>query len=133
MIDYVKVLEENKVGVLATSIDGQPKTRVFQYLFTEDDKVYLCTSNLKPIYKQLQENPHVSFCTYNAAFNPVLSVNGKAVFVDDITIKDKIIDTFKDIQAIYQEASNPAFEVFYIDVTDIETFSFTEGPKYYTL
>jgi len=133
MIDYVKVLEENKVGVLASVLDGKPKTRVFQYLFTKDDKVYLCTSNLKPIYKQLTENPNVSFCVYNKAFDPVLSVNGPTVFVDDIKLKEEVLEKFADIKNIYQEASNPIFELFYIQVSDIETFSFTEGPKYYTL
>ena len=54
MIDYNKILKENSYGVLATLDDNKPKTRIFQYLFSEKDKVYLATTNNKNVYKQLK-------------------------------------------------------------------------------
>jgi uncharacterized pyridoxamine 5'-phosphate oxidase family protein len=36
----------------------------------------------------LKANPYVSFCTYPQGFSPVLSVNGKVVFVEDLTLKN---------------------------------------------
>ena len=53
MIDYNKILKENSYGVLATLDDNKPKTRIFQYLFSEKDKVYLATTNNKNVYKQV--------------------------------------------------------------------------------
>lgn len=47
MIDYAAVLKENPNGVLATQDGSKGKTRVFQYLFTDGNKVYFCTSNKK--------------------------------------------------------------------------------------
>ena len=133
MIDYAAILKTNPNGVLASQ-DGQGvKTRVFQYLFADGNKVYFCTSSEKPVYKQLKANPNVSFCTYPANFSPVLSINGKAVFVDDIAIKTRALDENPPIKGIYNTPDNPVFQIFYINVAEVETFSFAEGPKTYAV
>lgn len=133
MIDYESLLKASPNGVFATQEDGKIKTRVFQYLFNEGNKVYFCTSNEKPVYKQLKANPHISFCTYPANFTPVLSVNGKAVFEDDIALKTRALEENPGIKRIYNTPDNPVFELFYIDVEEVETYSFTEGAKTYTV
>jgi uncharacterized pyridoxamine 5'-phosphate oxidase family protein len=133
MIDYETILKQNPNGVLATQ-DGQGvRTRIFQYLFADGSKVYFCTSSEKPVYEQLKANPNVSFCTHTADFNPVLSVNGKAVFVEDIALKARALDENPSIKGIYDTPDNPIFKLFYIDTEGIETFSFADGPKSYNL
>lgn len=133
MIDYAATLKANPNGVMATQNNGKIKTRVFQYLFSDGNKTYFCTSNEKPVYEQIKTNPYVSFCTYPANFYPVLSVNGKAVFVNDIALKTRALDENPAIKGIYNTPDNPVFEIFYIDVEEVETFSFAEGPKTYTI
>jgi uncharacterized pyridoxamine 5'-phosphate oxidase family protein len=91
--------------------------------------VYFCTNSEKPVYKQLQANPNVSFCTFPQDFAPVLSINGKAVFVEDMTLKTKTLDENPPIKGIYQTPDNPIFKIFYVDVEEVETFSFAEGPQ----
>ena len=132
MIDYAAILKDNPNGVLATLDGSMVKTRVFQYLFCDENRVYFCTSNQKPVYNQIKENPNVSFCTYPANFAPVLSVNGIAVFVSDISLKTRALEENPPIKGIYNTPDNPDFELFYIDVKEVETFSFEEGPKVYT-
>lgn len=131
MIDYAAVLKENPNGVLATQDGGKVKTRVFQYLFSDGNKVYFCTSNEKLVYKQIKEAPYISFCTHPANFAPVLSVNGRAVFVEDAVLKARALDENPGIKGIYNTPDNPVFELFYIDVEEVETFSFADGPKTY--
>ena len=133
MFDFEPILKENPNGVLATQDGIKVKTRVFQYLFAEGKKVYFCTNSEKPVYAQLKANPQVSFCTYPKNFSLVLSVNGKAVFVEDIGLKTRALDENPPIKGIYKDPSNPLFKIFYIDVEEIQTFNFTEGPKTYTL
>ena len=131
MINYAEILKANPNGVLATQDGNKVKTRVFQYLFADGKKVYFCTNSEKPVYKQLQANPNVSFCTYPQNFTPVLSINGKAVFVEDKALKARALDENPPIKGIYQTADNPIFKIFYIEVEEVETFSFAEGPKSY--
>lgn len=133
MIDYAKLLAENPNGVLATRDGDAVKTRVFQYLFAEGDRVYFCTSSEKPVYAQLQANPEVSFCTYPGNFTPVVSVNGKAVFAEDAALKARALDENPGIKAIYGTPENPVFKIFYINVEEVATFSFADGPNTYTV
>jgi uncharacterized pyridoxamine 5'-phosphate oxidase family protein len=133
MINFEEILKANPNGVLATQDGNKIKTRVFQYLFADGSKVYFCTNSEKPVYTQLKSNPNVSFCTYPQNFTPVLSVNGKAVFVEDIKLKTRALDENPPIKGIYQTPDNPIFKIFYIDVEEVETFSFQEGPKTHKL
>ena len=131
MINYEEILKANPNGVFATVDGNKVRTRVFQYLFADGNKVYFCTNSEKPVYKQLTANPNVSFCTAPKNFSPVLSVNGRVVFVDDIALKKRALDENPPIKGIYKTADNPIFKIFYIDVEEVETFSFAEGPKIY--
>jgi len=132
MIDYAAIFKANPNGVLATQ-DGQGvKTRVFQFLFADGKKVYFCTNNEKPVYNQLKSNPNVSFCV-PGDFSPVVSVNGKVVFTDDMRLKTRALDENPLIKTIYNSPDNPVFTLFYIDVEEVDTFGFSEGPKSYKL
>jgi uncharacterized pyridoxamine 5'-phosphate oxidase family protein len=129
MTNFIEILKANPNGVFATQDGDKIKTRVFQYLFAEGNRIYFCTSNEKAVYKQLKSNPRVSFCTYPANFSPVLSVNGKAVFTKDIALKTRALDENPMIKGIYGGPENPIFELFYIEAEEVVTFSFTEGEK----
>jgi len=112
MIDYSEILKSNPCGVLASQDGNKVKTRVFQYLFSDGNKVFFCTSSEKPVYAQLQANPYVSFCTYASDFAPVLSVNGKAVFVDDLALKTRALDENPPIKSIYNTPDIPFSKSF---------------------
>lgn len=133
MIHYAEILKANPNGVLATQDRDGVRTRVFQYLFADGNKVYFCTSSQKAVYDQLQANPNVSFCTYPDNFAPVISLNGKAVFTEDIALKTRTLNENPGIKGIYGTPDNPIFKIFYIDVAEVETFSFAEGTKSYKL
>ena len=133
MIDFAAILKQNPNGVLATRNGDSVRTRVFQYLFADGKKVYFCTSSEKAVYAQMKANPDVSFCTYSQGFNPVLSINGNVVFVDDIALKTRALDENPLIRDIFKTPDNPVFSLFFIDVAEIETFSFTDGSKSYKL
>ena len=100
---------------MTTVSEEKPKTRVFQYLFTIDNKIYFGTTNNKPIYEQLTKNPNVSYCTFSKDFNPVLSVNGRAIFDNDIKLKERAMDEYPSIKELYHSPDNPIFEIFYIE------------------
>lgn len=131
MIDYAEILKKSPNGVLATQDGDKVKTRYFQFLFCDGKKVYFCTANDKPVFKQLKANSNVSFCVTPPDFNPVMSINGQVVFVNDLALKNRALDENPSIKGIYQSGDNPIFEMFYIDTEEIETFDFAQGPQTY--
>ena len=132
-MDYIKILTENPNGVMATRDNEMIKTRVFQYLFSDENKAYFCTSSQKPVASQMKQHPYVSFCTNLHNYCPVLSINGKVTFTDDENLKKKAFTVNPSLKQIYGSEKNPVFTLLYIDIEEIETFSYDEGPKKITL
>lgn len=129
MIDFSSFLKENLNGIFTTVEDGKPKSRAFQFLFSDGKKVYFCTENNKAVYKQIKENPNVSFCTHKTDFSYVLSISGKATFVNDINLKTRALNEYPMLKEIFKTSDNPVFELFYVDVEEVDTFDFVNGSK----
>ena len=114
MKNFEEILNKRVLGVFATADDNGVYTRVIQALWTQDNKIFFSTGAQKPIYKQMQSNPKVSFCIENK-YSPVVSFNGDVTFVDDIEYKEKAFLMLPaQVRQIYDnKASHPLFKVFY--------------------
>lgn len=133
MFDFHSILKDNLYGVLATDDKGKPKTRIIQYLFSIGDKVYFGTTNNKPTYQQLSNNPYVSFCSHKSDYSVFLTIDGKVNFVNDLSLKERAMEDYPDIKAIYKSPDNPIFEIFFIDIETVKTFGFKNGERIYQL
>jgi uncharacterized pyridoxamine 5'-phosphate oxidase family protein len=133
MFDFESILAANPIGVLATQEGDKVRTRVFHYKFADGNKVYFCTDNTGFVYTQLKANPNVSFCTYPPDYTPVVSINGKAVFVEDLALKTRAFEVHPSLKDRYQTPENPIFKIFYIAVEEVRTYSATDGRKTYNL
>ena len=108
-------LIKSQVQYLATiGLDGRPEVRPFQFMLEEGGRLYFCTSNQKPVFKEMQEHPYVEFCASGENLS-WLRLNGKVVFSKDLGLKARIQDASPIVKSIYQTPDNPAFEVFYLD------------------
>jgi len=122
VIDY---LTRNKPQYLATSgLDGKPKVRPFQFMLEDDEKFWFCTANTKPVFAEMQRNPHVEFCVTGENFS-WMRLSGKAIFSDDPGMKEKIMESCALVKSIYQTPDNPVFEIFHLEeaVATISDFS----------
>lgn len=133
MIDYLSIMEANPNGVLATKNGSGVRTRVFQYLFAVDNKPYFCTGASKQVCAQLKADPAVSFCTFPVDFAPVVCVSGSAVFLDDPDLKERLLEENPPIREIYKTPDNPELQLFYIEPSEVETFTFADGTQIYKL
>jgi uncharacterized pyridoxamine 5'-phosphate oxidase family protein len=118
-------LIKSQIQYLATiGLDDKPKVRPFQFMLEEGGRLYFCTSNQKPVFKELQKHPYVEFCASGANFS-WLRLSGKVVFSKDLGLKARIQDASPIVKSIYQTPDNPAFEIFYLDgaVATIADFS----------
>ena len=128
--DYKAFLSQHRLGVLTTVEGNQPRTRVFQYLWSDGDKAFFSTNINKDVYKQMQNNNRVSFCVWEQKSNVVLSLDGPVTFVTDKAVKQKALDTFPNIKNSYKDVDNPNWGMFFIDPEQIYTFSFSGGKQY---
>lgn len=128
MKEVVQFLNDNTVQYFATvGLDGRPKARPFQFMLENKGKLYFCTSNMKEVYKELQNNPYVELVTSSPEF-AWMRLSGKAVFSNDLEIKAAIIGTSSLVKSIYQTAENPVFEIFYLEEAEAVIADFSGNP-----
>ena len=129
MKKVAQFLQENPVQYLATvSLDGKAKCRPFMFSFEKDGKLWFNTGNFKEVYKELQANPYVQISVSSPAYQWI-RLSGKAVFVDDRTIKEAALEN-PIVKGNYQTADNPAFEVFYLEDAHGVIADFSGNPPY---
>ncbi|MDR2390427.1 MAG: pyridoxamine 5'-phosphate oxidase family protein [Planctomycetota bacterium] len=128
--DWKAFLKGHPLGVFATAERDRPRTRVFQFLWIEGERVYFSTGASKDVAKQMRANPNVSFCVFDPAGNIVLSVDGPVTFVPDRADKERALSENAGIREIYKSADNPEFAILYIEPEKIYTFSFAGGKQY---
>jgi len=129
--DFIVILEEYRNGILANRDGEKLRTQIMTFSYVEENRAYFCTTSDKPLYAQLTANPYVSYCTFPEDWEPVLSLNGKVIFVDDRAAKERALDSNYYAKRNFGSIDNPLLKVFYIDVEEIETYSF-EGTKIYS-
>ncbi|MBN1360580.1 MAG: pyridoxamine 5'-phosphate oxidase family protein [Sedimentisphaerales bacterium] len=121
-------LIKSQVQYLATiGLDDKPKVRPFQFMLEEGGRLHFCTSNQKPVFKEMQEHPYVEFCASGADFS-WLRLSGKAVFSKDLGLKARILEASPLVKSIYKAADNPAFEIFYVDEAVATSADFSGNP-----
>jgi uncharacterized pyridoxamine 5'-phosphate oxidase family protein len=134
---FISILTKYPNGILAFAGNPQGfrnlslRTSVVTFQFADENKIYFCTNSGKSLYHWLNACPAVSYCTYADEFEPVLSFNGKVVFVEDMELKARLMENNPRLKQFYTTPDNPVFKVFYIDVENIETFD-SGGAKIYT-
>jgi len=128
--DFNHILENYRNGVLANRDGETLRTQIMTFSFIEENRAYFCTTRDKPLYEQLVSYPYVSYCTFPEDWEPVLSLNGKVVFVDDRAVKELALESNYYAKNNFKSADNPLLKVFYIDVEVIETYG-NEGTNIY--
>ena len=134
MNEVVKFLKENPVQYFATvGKDNKAKVRPFQFILEDGGKLWFCTNNQKDVYEEMQANPYVQVCVSTPKFEWI-RLSGKAVFKNDMDIKEKVIEASPLVKNLYESATNPIFEVFYLDEAKAVIADFSGNPpKEYSL
>ncbi len=129
--EFAPLLEQYRNGVLANRNGESLRTQIITFSFAEENRAYFCTTSDKPMYAQLVAFPYVSYCVYPEDFEPVLSLNGKVVFVEDKAVKEQALESNYYAKRNFKNVDNPLLRVFYIDVEEIETYG-SEGANIYS-
>lgn len=128
MQTVVDFLKNSGIQYFATvGLDGKPKVRPFQFMFEDGGKLYFCTSNQKPVFKQIQGNPFVEICSCGENFSWI-RLSGKVVFSQDMNLKNKVFEVSPVVKSVYKTADNPAFELFYLEDAEAVITDFSGNP-----
>ena len=96
-----KFLKEAGVYYLATVEGNQPRVRPFGTAHIFEGKLYIQTGKVKPISKQISENPKVEICAFKDG--TWLRVAGELVEDDRVEAKKSMLDEYANLRAMYNE------------------------------
>lgn len=114
MQKFIEFFKNNGCGFLATIEDNKPRVRPWSYLLEENGKFWFMTTNKKRVFKQLQENPNIEFCSVSNQ-NVSCRLSGKAIFNNNLEIKTRVLYARPMLKEIYGSAENPILETFYVE------------------
>lgn len=129
MRKVVEFLHANPVQYLATvGRDGKAKCRPFMFCFEKEGKLWFCTNNTKEVYKDMLENPEIEVSVSSAEY-AWIRLAGKVVFENNMQVKEACMEN-PIVKTQYQDASNPIFEVFYLENPHGVIADFSGNPPY---
>jgi len=85
-------INANQICFLATVEGKKPRVRGMMPYRADEKGIIFHTGKMKDLTKQLQANPEVELCFFNAESNTQVRVSGKAEFVDDLNLKKEIVE-----------------------------------------
>lgn len=113
-IEVIEFFEKNRCGFLSTIDGNRPRVRPWSFHFEDNGRIWFLTTNKKRVFKQLQENPYIEFCSISADYTSG-RIGGKIELCNDLKIKTRILDTRPILKEIYQTPENPLLEPFYLE------------------
>lgn len=129
----IEYLKKCKVFYIATVDGDKPRVRPFGVVIDHEGKFYFTTANTKPVFHQLQTNPHVEICACDPAEMSWLRLCGKAVFDPNPTVKKMAFYILPALAEIYGTPENPDFEVFYLIDAEVSFCTLGQPCKTYKL
>lgn len=119
-------LKEAGIYYLATVEGDQPRVRPFGTAIVYEGKLYIQTGKVKPVSKQLAENPKAEICAFKDGV--WLRVAGELVNDDRVEVKKAMLDEYSNLRAMYDENDDNT-QVLYFK-NGVATFSsFTAAPE----
>lgn len=114
---------------LATVEGDQPRVRPFGTAHIFEGKLYIQTGKIKPVSKQLKENPKAEICAFKDG--KWLRVSGELIEDDRAEARKSMLDAYPNLRAMYDENDGNT-QVFYFKNASATFSSFTAEPQVVT-
>ena len=96
-----KFLKEAGVYYLATVEGNQPRVKPFGTAHIFEGKLYIQTGKIKPVSKQIAENPKAEICAFKDGV--WLRLACELVNDDRIEAKKSMLDAYENLRGMYNE------------------------------
>ena len=120
-----KFLKEAGVYYLATVEGDQPRVRPFGTAHIFDGKLYIQTGKVKPVSKQIAENPKVEISAFKDGV--WLRLTGELVEDERIEAKRSMLDDYANLRAMYDENDDNTQVLYFKNA--VATFSSFTAPE----
>ena len=122
-------LKEAGTYYLATAEGDQPRVRPFGTANIFEGKLYIQTGLVKPVAKQMAENPKVEICAFH---NGVwVRVAAEAVLDERIEAQKSMLDAYPSLAGMYQPGDGNT-AVYWLKNATATFSSFTAAPETFT-
>lgn len=111
---------------LATVENGRPRVRPFGTVNVFDGKLYIQTGKVKPVSKQIAENPKVEICAFDG--DTWLRLAGELAEDDRVEARKAMLDSYPELRRMYDENDGNTQVLYFKNAT--ATFSsFTKAAE----
>ena len=121
-----KFLDDAQTYYLATVEGDQPRVRPFGTALVFEGKLYIQTGKVKPVSKQLAQNPKAEICAFHNG--QWLRVAGELVNDDRREPKAAMLEKMPSLKAMYS-ADDDNTQVLYFSNATATFASFTAAPE----
>lgn len=119
-------LKDAGVYYLATVEGDQPRVRPFGTAHIFDGKLYIQTGKVKPVSKQLAENPKAEICAFHGG--KWVRIAGELVEDDRVEARKSMLDAYPNLRSMYDENDGNTQVLYFKNA--VATFSsFTAAPE----
>lgn len=127
MNEVLEFLTTNPTFYLSTIDGDQARVRPFGAITEYEGKLYFCTNNTKPVFKQLVANPKIEISTVSAT-GEWIRLSGNAVVDSRREAKTAMLEAQPILKNMYN-SDDGIFEVFYLTDAVAVISSFNSEPK----
>ena len=119
-------LKDAGVYYLATVEGNQPRVRPFGTAHIFEGKLYIQTGKVKPVSKQLTENPKAEICAFHGG--KWVRIAGELVEDDRVEARKSMLDAYPNLRSMYDENDGNTQVLYFKNA--VATFSsFTAAPE----
>lgn len=128
MNEIYEFIKKCETYFLATVEDGQPRNRPFGTINIFEGKLYIQTSKLKNVSKQIQKNPRVELSCFDASTGQWLRLAGELVRDDRREPKVDMLEHYPQLKSMYS-VDDDNTEVLYFKNAEAAIYSFAGATK----
>jgi pyridoxamine 5'-phosphate oxidase len=125
--DVYEFANINPLCYLATVEEDQPRVRAFVMWYAGDKGFYFHTSAEKEVFKQIVSNPKVEVCFYATQSGAMMRAAGKAIVLNDLEMKKKLIEDLPYIKQMVKGPDDPDLVIFRVQDGDARFWTIGEN------
>jgi uncharacterized pyridoxamine 5'-phosphate oxidase family protein len=112
--DCIKFANQNPISYIATQDGDQPRVRGMLIWYADKTGIYYSTSATKDLYRQMKANQKVEVCFFDTKAKGMdqMRVTGQIEFLDDMKIREKLIEARPFLKQAGYSADSPNLVVF---------------------